>query len=332
MKIVKRLLIGIVTVLLTLMFVFNIYNFISIKILHKDIADFGGFAILEVVSGSMEPNIHIGDLIIIDTKANLYQKDDIVTFYDENGSFVTHRIVSINENEMITKGDNNNTEDEATDVSKIVGRYVTKISNAGKILASFKNPLVLLLILVIGLLFCFLISTDKDGKPILTEKEKLMQEFREYKKMKKKNKKKKEKTEVILNKNEVVQENKPKTYSKNYRNNRNKKYYQNNYRNNYTRSRNNNQNRSYSNNNANSRNYNKNRNHNQNYSNKNISNKNYSNNSYSDNYNSQNNNQKRNGNNRTKNYSNKNYGSYNYRNRNKKYNKQNSSYKKKEGN
>lgn len=310
MKIVKRLLIGIVTVLLTLMFVFNIYNFISIKILHKDIADFGGFAILEVVSGSMEPNIHIGDLIIIDTKANLYQKDDIVTFYDENGSFVTHRIVSINENEMITKGDNNNTEDEATDVSKIVGRYVTKISNAGKILASFKNPLVLLLILVIGLLFCFLISTDKDGKPILTEKEKLMQEFREYKKMKKKNKKKKEKTEVILNKNEVVQENKPKTYSKNYRNNRNKKYYQNNYRNNYTRSRNNNQN----------------------YSNKNISNKNYSNNSYSDNYNSQNNNQKRNGNNRTKNYSNKNYGSYNYRNRNKKYNKQNSSYKKKEGN
>ncbi len=310
MKIVKRLLIGIVTVLLTLMFVFNIYNFISIKILHKDIADFGGFAILEVVSGSMEPNIHIGDLIIIDTKANLYQKDDIVTFYDENGSFVTHRIVSINENEMITKGDNNNTEDEATDVSKIVGRYVTKISNAGKLLASFKNPLVLLLILVIGLLFCFLISTDKDGKPILTEKEKLMQEFREYKKMKKKNKKKKEKTEVILNKNEVVQENKPKTYSKNYRNNRNKKYYQNNYRNNYTRSRNNNQN----------------------YSNKNISNKNYSNNSYSDNYNSQNNNQKRNGNNRTKNYSNKNYGSYNYRNRNKKYNKQNSSYKKKEGN
>ncbi len=323
MKIVKRLLIGIVTVLLTLMFVFNIYNFISIKILHKDIADFGGFAILEVVSGSMEPTIHIGDLIIIDTKANLYQKDDIVTFYDENGSFVTHRIVSINENEMITKGDNNNTEDEATDVSKIVGRYVTKISNAGKILASFKNPLVLLLILVIGLLFCFLISTDKDGKPILTEKEKLMQEFREYKRMKKKNKKKKEKKEVILNKNEVVQEKKPKTYNKNYHNNRNKKYYQNNYRNNYNRN-NDTQNRGYSNNNTNSRYYNKNKNHNQNYSNQDISHK-------KDNYN-QNNNKKRNGNNRNKNYSNKSYGSYNYRNRNKKYNKQNSSYKKREGN
>lgn len=323
MKIVKRLLIGIVTVLLTLMFVFNIYNFISIKILHKDIADFGGFAILEVVSGSMEPTIHIGDLIIIDTKANLYQKDDIVTFYDENGSFVTHRIVSINENEMITKGDNNNTEDEATDVSKIVGRYVTKISNAGKILASFKNPLVLLLILVIGLLFCFLISTDKDGKPILTEKEKLMQEFREYKKMKKKKKKEKEKKEVILNKNEVVQEKKPKTYNKNYRNNKNKKYYQNNYRNNYNRN-NDTQNRGYSNNSTNSRYYNKNRNHNQNYSNQDISHK-------KDNYN-QNNNKKRNGNNRNKNYSNKSYGSYNYRNRNKKYNKQNSSYKKREGN
>lgn len=325
MKIVKRLLIGIITVLLALMFVFNIYNFISIKILHKDIADFGGFAILEVVSGSMEPTIYIGDLIIIDTKANLYQKDDIVTFYDENGSFVTHRIVSINENEMITKGDNNNTKDEATDVSKIVGRYVMKISNAGKILASFKNPLVLLLILVIGLLFCFLISTDKDGKPILTEKEKLMQEFREYKKMKKKKKREKEKKEVILNKNEVVQEKKPKTYNKNYRNNRNKKYYQNNYRNNYNRNRSNDtQNRGYSNNNTNSRYYNKNRNHKQNYSNQDISHK-------KDNYN-QNNNQKRNGNNPNKNYSHKNYGSYNYRNRNKKYNKQNSSYKKREGN
>lgn len=203
MKIVKRLGIGIVTFVLVLLLVFNVYNFVSVKVLQKGLASIGGYAILEVVTGSMEPTIHVGDMIVINTKEINYQESDIVTFYDVDGSFVTHRIVSIEENVMVTKGDNNNTEDDPTNMDKIVGKYLFKINGAGKILASFKSPFVLIMILIIGLLFCVLISTDKEGKPILTEEEKELQEFKEYKT--KKTKEEKGKKEKILNKKEILE-------------------------------------------------------------------------------------------------------------------------------
>ena len=194
MKVVKKILIIILTIVLTIVLSFNLYNFISINILHKDLADINGYAILEVVSGSMEPTIKIGDLIIINTKEKDYKKDDIVTFYDVNGSFVTHRIISINDKVMVTKGDNNNTIDEEISVDNIVGEYVLKINGGGKILSSFKNPFVMVMILLIGVLACFLISTDKDGNPILTDEEKEFMEFKEYKKNKSKKSSKKNTT------------------------------------------------------------------------------------------------------------------------------------------
>ena len=177
MRIIKRIFFTIATLLLILLFLFNFYTFFCIKILKQDLAIVNGYASLEVVSGSMEPTIHIGDMIVIDTKSVDYQENDIVTFYDVNGSFVTHRILSINGEDMITKGDNNNTEDEPIPRKNIVGKYVFKVNGLGKILASFKSPFVMIMILIMGLMVCFLISTDKEGKPILTEEEKEFQEF-----------------------------------------------------------------------------------------------------------------------------------------------------------
>lgn len=204
MKIVKRLGIGMITFVLVLLLTFNIYNFVNVKILKKDLASIGGYSILEVVTGSMEPTIHVGDIIVISTKEENYQESDIVTFYDVDGSFVTHRIVSINGTEMVTKGDNNNTEDEPIEMDKIVGKYLFKITGAGKLLASFKSPFVLVMILIIGLLFCVFVSIDKEGKPILTDEEKELQEFREYQ-----NKKLKEENEInnnILSKKEIIEQ------------------------------------------------------------------------------------------------------------------------------
>ena len=40
----------------------------------------------------------------------------------------------------------------------------------------------MIMILIIGVLVCFLVSTDKEGKAILTEDEKEFLEFKEYKK------------------------------------------------------------------------------------------------------------------------------------------------------
>lgn len=205
MKVVKKVLLISVTVLLVLMVSFNIYNLFSLKIMKRPLTTIGGYSVLEVVSGSMEPAIHIGDMIIINTKESSYSENDIVTFLDVNGSFVTHRIVTINEEEMVTKGDFNNTEDEPTKIDKIVGKYVTKIPGAGKLLSSLKNPFTLVMILIIGLLVCYLISTDKNGNPIFTEEEK---EFWGYKKKKQKTskqKKKFKKKDKILSEKESIE-------------------------------------------------------------------------------------------------------------------------------
>jgi len=177
MKIFKKVLFTFITIFLGLIVVYNIYNFISVKVLNKDIATVNGYALLEVVSGSMEPTIHVGDMIIIDTKAKEYQENDIVTFYDNEGSFTTHRIVSIDEDTMITKGDNNQSQDDEMPVENILGKYVFKVTNFGRILSSLKSPFTLIMVLVVGILVCVLLSVDKEGNPILEEDEK---EFLEY--------------------------------------------------------------------------------------------------------------------------------------------------------
>lgn len=187
MKRIKKIVFVILSILLGLVLAFNIYNFISIKVMHKDLASINGYAILEVVSGSMEPTIYKGDIIIINTKDKDYKKNDIITFRGKEGEFVTHRIIEIDDKTMITKGDNNNSEDDPIKTSSIVGKYVTKINGGGRILSSFKNPFTMVMIFIIGLLGCVLLSTDSDGKPILEQDEKEFQEF-----LKSKNETKKE--------------------------------------------------------------------------------------------------------------------------------------------
>ena len=194
MKIVKNIIKIVVITLLTLIFLYNIYNYINTKILKNSITEIGGYAILEVVSGSMEPTIKIGDIIIIDTKNKDYKKDDIVTFTDVNNAFVTHRIIEINNNKMITKGDANDSNDDATETSKIIGRYVYKLTGLGAIIASFRSPITLTIILIMGIIICYLMSTDIEGNPIDMVKELVIPKDRRRKRTNKgKRKEKREK-------------------------------------------------------------------------------------------------------------------------------------------
>ncbi len=141
---------------------------------------------MEVVSGSMEPTIHVGDLIVIHTKDVSYSEGDIVTFYDTNEAFVTHRIMSIDDGLMITKGDNNNSEDQPIPISQIVGKYVFKLSGVGQLFSALRQPFVMIMIFAIGILFCILMSLDKDGKIIVDSE---YEEFLKYKEQQEKNSK-----------------------------------------------------------------------------------------------------------------------------------------------
>ncbi len=175
MKMIKKGFFWLITCVLSFVVLFNIYNLINLKIFKNDLTSVFGYAMLEVVSGSMEPTIRVGDLVIIDTNYHDYQKNDIVTFRDTNGSFVTHRIVSIQDDKMITKGDHNNSQDEEMPTKNIVGKYLFRLQGVGTILTSLKNPVVSILIFIIGFLICYLISYDKEEKELINQEE--YQEF-----------------------------------------------------------------------------------------------------------------------------------------------------------
>ncbi len=185
MKKIKKVVVSIIIFLLLLIIIFNIYNYIELKVLKKDIATIGGYTVLEVVSGSMEPTIHVGDYVIVNTNAKGYKKGDIISFFDD-GIIVTHRLVSINKNEIVTKGDANNSEDEPLPANNIIGKYVMKLGGLGKIVACLKNPFISIMIFIIGVLICILVSTDKDGNPILDDDQKEFQDFLEHKELYKK--------------------------------------------------------------------------------------------------------------------------------------------------
>lgn len=185
MKIVKKIIKSLIFIVLILLLAFNLYNFVSRNILKKDLPTIAGYGVLEVISGSMEPTISIGDLVVIDTKKSDYKISEIITFKDVNGSFVTHRLIDINDDQVITQGDANNAVDEPINKSDVVGVYVTKLDNVGTLFKSLKNPLVMVLIFAIGIVICVIVSTDKSLNPLdISEEDKEFIEYQEQKKKK----------------------------------------------------------------------------------------------------------------------------------------------------
>lgn len=66
---------------------------------------------LLVKSNSMYPVINKKDIVIVKQRKEYYL-NDIITYIDKNSNLITHRIIRIENEGYITKGDNNNSEDE----------------------------------------------------------------------------------------------------------------------------------------------------------------------------------------------------------------------------
>jgi signal peptidase len=93
---------------------------------------FLGFKPLIVLSGSMEPAILTGDLVIVrEVPADTLKEGDVIAFRRAT-AVITHRIMKINQNDgntlFYTKGDNNNADDSApVTVDLLEGRYLFRI-------------------------------------------------------------------------------------------------------------------------------------------------------------------------------------------------------------
>lgn len=113
-----------------------------------------GIRIYKIGSGSMEPYLKVNDVILI-KESDDYKTQDIVTYRNEN-EYITHRIVSINSKEIITKGDANNTYDDPITKDKIVGKLIYKFHIFSFISFMLNKPIAWILLFIIGLIIIFL--------------------------------------------------------------------------------------------------------------------------------------------------------------------------------
>ena len=106
-----------------------------------------GFSVAVVGSGSMAPELQVGDIIIM-KEFESYDINDIVTFNSNNEYLVTHRIIERNGDNFVTKGDSNNTKDADTVAKEnIEGKVILNSKLLGWL---YKNWV--MAIVVIGLL------------------------------------------------------------------------------------------------------------------------------------------------------------------------------------
>ena len=131
-----------------LIMIILIYLF-EIKVMKEKYLNLFGYAFFEVLTGSMEDTINIGDMVVINI-TQYVKVNDIIAF-EEDENLIIHRLVNIEEDKVITKGDANNEEDNPIKKEQIIGKKCFEIKN-------FKTwKKIILIILIVTMLLMYLV-------------------------------------------------------------------------------------------------------------------------------------------------------------------------------
>ena len=136
-------------VLAALIIGLNIYSINASRLAGNSVPMPFGVGAAVVLSGSMEPELSVGDLLIVRESA-YYEVGDVIVFQDGKTA-VTHRIVSIFDDEVITRGDANNTDDSPITYSQIKGEVVFAIPLVGYAVNMVKTPIGTVCILALAI-------------------------------------------------------------------------------------------------------------------------------------------------------------------------------------
>lgn len=114
---------------------------------------------MAVISGSMEPEIPVGSIVIVkEVEPEELEPGDVISYTLTGSTMVTHRILAIDEEKqtVTTKGDANEAEDgNPVSYDRIVGREIFHVPYLGYLSMYIKTPLgiaggcVVLMILII---------------------------------------------------------------------------------------------------------------------------------------------------------------------------------------
>ena len=134
-----------------------------------------GFGASVVLSGSMEPALSVGDLLIVRAQ-EAYEPGDIVVY--QSGTMpVVHRIVDIRDGTVTTRGDANNASDAPFPADAIKGAVIAVIPWIGYGIWALKTPAAVVILLLAAVALTE--GSFRTGKARQeAEKEKLKEEIR----------------------------------------------------------------------------------------------------------------------------------------------------------
>ena len=141
-----------------------------------------GFGFASVLSGSMEPELSEGDLLVVVEKDAYYEREVVV--FQDGRTLVTHRIIRIEGGEILTMGDANNSPDSPITKEQIKGKVILSIPFLGYLVEGIKSPLGTIFLLALALLLLRLSSrsdrrraaeVEEDAERIRREIENLKQ-------------------------------------------------------------------------------------------------------------------------------------------------------------
>lgn len=162
----KNIIVNLIIAILGIIAVIAIIAFVQLNVLNKEYTDIFGYSVFSTATGSMAPTIEIGDIVLVKIGNDDVKEQDIIT-YKKDEKFITHRIIKIDGENIITKGDNNNTADKEITKDVIVGKVVSIINNVEVWESVFTDKSVIIPVTITIVLFIILVaykekSTKKD--------------------------------------------------------------------------------------------------------------------------------------------------------------------------
>lgn len=165
-------------VIISLVLGISVYSFNAKNLVGNNLPMPFGFGMSVVLSGSMEPELSVNDLVFVEKNEN-YNVDDIVV-YQSGDILIIHRIVKIDGDTVTTKGDANSIADEPILQGNIKGKLIGKIPFIGLIVKAVKSPVGVITILAVSVLLLEL-SWKKKKQNDSKELDKIREEIEKLK-------------------------------------------------------------------------------------------------------------------------------------------------------
>ena len=155
-KKISKYIVDFLTAVVFCFLIMIIVSKVSMLFSGKQYFEIFGYSVFTVATGSMEPTISQNDIVIV-KKTNDIKVNDIVT-YEKDGNYITHRVISMSDDTLVTKGDANNTNDISIPRTSLVGKVINIFEKGGVWQKIFTTPSVIIMMFVTLLLFDFAFS------------------------------------------------------------------------------------------------------------------------------------------------------------------------------